>query len=224
MCLGAPGWGGAVHGRSCADRGRRRRTRAAHGDLVPRGQIATTTRGLAAFGVGEAQQALLSAWLADAPSDCVRSEAVDNEAIEPAASLHPLVVLSHCHECVRFGPARIAERLASHGFIVAAPDRVGATAFEGEDGTSTASTRTRCSGGSTTWWAPSTRCAGLEEGARRGRGSRWAWRRRGSVCWPQLRGRHGGGRRPGAARGGGRRDPRGPRGSRLASIPPTSSG
>lgn len=97
----------------------------------------TTTRSLVAFGIGDAQQALLSGWLADAPSDCVRGEAVDNEAIEPAAGQHPLVVLSHCHECVRFGPARIAERLASHGFIVAAPDHVGATAFEAEDGTST---------------------------------------------------------------------------------------
>ena len=42
----------------------------------------------------------------------------------------PLVVMSHCHVCTRFNMMTIAEYLASHGFIVAAPDHVGNTLFD----------------------------------------------------------------------------------------------
>jgi dienelactone hydrolase len=44
------------------------------------------------------------------------------DAPPAAAGPYPLVVLSHCHECVRFAYFTVAERLASHGFLVAAPD------------------------------------------------------------------------------------------------------
>lgn len=39
----------------------------------------------------------------------------------------PLVAFSHCHECTRFSAETVAERLASHGFIVIAVDHVGNT-------------------------------------------------------------------------------------------------
>lgn len=39
----------------------------------------------------------------------------------------PLVVFSHCHSCTRFSSLSVAERLASHGFVVVAPDHVGNT-------------------------------------------------------------------------------------------------
>jgi predicted dienelactone hydrolase len=42
----------------------------------------------------------------------------------------PLLVFSHCHSCVRFSAFSIAEHLASHGFIVAAPDHTGNTLFD----------------------------------------------------------------------------------------------
>lgn len=42
----------------------------------------------------------------------------------------PLLVFSHCHGCVRFSAFTIAEHLASHGFIVAAPDHAGNTLFD----------------------------------------------------------------------------------------------
>jgi predicted dienelactone hydrolase len=42
----------------------------------------------------------------------------------------PLLVFSHCHECTRFSSFSIAERLASHGFVVAAPDHAGNVLFD----------------------------------------------------------------------------------------------
>ncbi len=42
----------------------------------------------------------------------------------------PLLVFSHCHSCTRFSAFTIAEHLASHGFIVAAPDHAGNTLFD----------------------------------------------------------------------------------------------
>lgn len=42
----------------------------------------------------------------------------------------PLVLLSHCHTCTRFNMMTVAEHLAGHGFVVAAPDHVGNTLFD----------------------------------------------------------------------------------------------
>lgn len=43
---------------------------------------------------------------------------------------YPLVMFSHCHECTRFSMFSIAEHLASHGFVVVAPDHAGNTQFD----------------------------------------------------------------------------------------------
>ena len=48
----------------------------------------------------------------------------------------PVVVFSHCHNCVRFSAFTIAEHLASHGLIVAAPDHAGNTLFDQLEGDS----------------------------------------------------------------------------------------
>ena len=42
----------------------------------------------------------------------------------------PAVVLSHCHSCTRFSTFTLAQRLASHGIVVAAPDHAGNTLFD----------------------------------------------------------------------------------------------
>lgn len=42
----------------------------------------------------------------------------------------PLIIFSHCHNCVRFSAFTVMERLASHGFVVAAPDHQGNTLFD----------------------------------------------------------------------------------------------
>jgi dienelactone hydrolase len=55
-------------------------------------------------------------------------------AAEPARL--PLVVISHCNECLRFSYMVVAEQLAAHGFIVAAPDHVDGTLYDAINGTS----------------------------------------------------------------------------------------
>jgi len=42
----------------------------------------------------------------------------------------PVVVFSHCHACTRFSSFSLAERLASRGFVVAAPDHAGNILFD----------------------------------------------------------------------------------------------
>jgi dienelactone hydrolase len=42
----------------------------------------------------------------------------------------PVVVFSHCYDCTRFSTFTIAERLASHGIAVVAPDHAGGTLFD----------------------------------------------------------------------------------------------
>ncbi len=48
----------------------------------------------------------------------------------------PVLVFSHCYDCVRFSAFSVAEHLASHGFIVAAPDHTGGTLFDSLTGNS----------------------------------------------------------------------------------------
>jgi dienelactone hydrolase len=47
----------------------------------------------------------------------------------------PTVLFSHCHTCTRFSSYSLAERLASHGFLVAAVDHAGNTLFDQLEGT-----------------------------------------------------------------------------------------
>jgi dienelactone hydrolase len=49
----------------------------------------------------------------------------------------PLVVASHCDSCIRFAYFTSAERLASHGFVVAAPDHIDDTIYNEVAGDST---------------------------------------------------------------------------------------
>lgn len=51
-------------------------------------------------------------------------------AKDAGAASYPLIVMSHCHSCVRFSTFSVAEHLASLGFVVAAPDHVGNTLFD----------------------------------------------------------------------------------------------
>lgn len=43
---------------------------------------------------------------------------------------YPLVAFSHCHNCTRYSMFSIAEHLASHGFVVVAPDHNGNSLFD----------------------------------------------------------------------------------------------
>lgn len=83
------------------------------------------------------ERELLAGLVVDAPAGCTRAQTRSAAEAVPAAAAapFPLVVFSHCHECVRFSSFSIAERLASHGFAVAAVDHVGNTLYDAQAGT-----------------------------------------------------------------------------------------
>lgn len=64
------------------------------------------------------------------PGPSRRTHAARDAAPASARDGFPLLVFSHCFECFRFSSFSIAERLASHGFVVAAPDHTGDTLFD----------------------------------------------------------------------------------------------
>jgi len=69
--------------------------------------------------------------LTDAPPGCPSTATRSARDAEVAADgPWPLLLFSHCHNCVRFSSFSIAERLASHGFVVAAPGHIGNTLFD----------------------------------------------------------------------------------------------
>lgn len=69
--------------------------------------------------------------LAAAPEACpsTRTEAA-RDAVVAAGGPWPVVISSHCFGCTRFSTFTVAERLATHGFVVAAPDHEGDTLFD----------------------------------------------------------------------------------------------
>lgn len=83
---------------------------------------------------------VLARLAAAAPADCTRQQTRSAADAMPAqaAAPFPLVVFSHCHECVRFSSFSVAEHLAGHGFAVAAVDHTGNTVYDGQAGTGVA--------------------------------------------------------------------------------------
>ena len=90
------------------------------------------TQSIVDFAVDEAEREELTALLANAPQQCTRRETSSSRAAQPASppARWPLVVFSHCYECTRFSSFSLAERLASHGIAVAAPDHARNTLFD----------------------------------------------------------------------------------------------
>ena len=70
--------------------------------------------------------------LETAPQQCTRRETSSARDSQPATSpaVLPLVIFSHCFECTRYSSFSLAERLASHGIAVAAPDHARNTLFD----------------------------------------------------------------------------------------------
>lgn len=68
--------------------------------------------------------------LGSAPAGCTRRRVQSTRDATPADGPFPLIAFSHCHGCTRFSAAAIAERLASHGFAVIAPDHKTNTVFD----------------------------------------------------------------------------------------------
>lgn len=66
----------------------------------------------------------------EAPERCTTRRTRSAPDVEPASGTFPVVLFSHCWGCLRFSATTIAERLASHGIAVVAPDHVGGTLFD----------------------------------------------------------------------------------------------
>jgi dienelactone hydrolase len=71
-----------------------------------------------------------AALLAAAPAGCPTRMAQATRDATPAAGMWPLLGFSHCHECTRFSSMTVAERLASHGFVVIAVEHTGNTLWD----------------------------------------------------------------------------------------------
>jgi dienelactone hydrolase len=84
------------------------------------------------FALEDADVVTLEALIDAAPDTCVRKQTSSAAAPQLADIAGPLptVVFSHCHGCARFSSFSLAERLASHGFLVAAVDHAGSTLFD----------------------------------------------------------------------------------------------
>jgi dienelactone hydrolase len=87
---------------------------------------------LTAFVPDEPEASTFAALVAAAPEACVRKQTRSAAGPELAGvdGPWPTLVFSHCHGCARFSSFSLAERLASHGFLVAAVDHAGSTLFD----------------------------------------------------------------------------------------------
>ncbi|MFO0755069.1 MAG: hypothetical protein U0359_01145 [Byssovorax sp.] len=80
----------------------------------------------------------LAALIAAAPDPGTRRRAhAARDAAPAGGGPFPLVAFSHCYDCTRFSTATIAERLASHGIAVIAPDHQGGTLADKQAGADT---------------------------------------------------------------------------------------
>ncbi|SRR6056297_345858 len=84
------------------------------------------------FASSENERSALAALLENVPASCTRRETASGAAPEPIAAPAqlPLVIFSHCFNCTRYSAFSLAERLASHGIAVAAPDHPMNTLFD----------------------------------------------------------------------------------------------
>ncbi|MEZ5501705.1 MAG: hypothetical protein R3E50_03240 [Halioglobus sp.] len=90
------------------------------------------TQSILDFATSEAEREELRSLLVNVPGQCTRRETAASRAPVPVASptQFPLVIFSHCYECTRYSSFSLAERLASHGIAVAAPDHARNTLFD----------------------------------------------------------------------------------------------
>jgi dienelactone hydrolase len=82
-----------------------------------------------------ANQTTYAGLLAASDPACPTRIAHAAPCVAPAPGPFPVIVVSHCHECTRLSAESIAERLASHGFVVIAVDHTGNTLWDQQAGT-----------------------------------------------------------------------------------------
>ena len=79
----------------------------------------------------EPRRAQLASWIQQAPPACTpRLAHSARDAAPSAGGAWPVLRFSHCTGCFRFSMHSLAERLASQGFVVVAPDHVDNTRFD----------------------------------------------------------------------------------------------
>ena len=90
------------------------------------------TQSIEDFAADEAEREEILTLLETVPGQCTRRDTSSSYGVSPAASpaVLPLVIFSHCFECTRYSSFSLAERLASHGIAVAAPDHARNTLFD----------------------------------------------------------------------------------------------
>lgn len=76
------------------------------------------------------REAALSSLLESAPRECVATTTGATRDASATSGDYPVVLYSHCYACTRWSAHAVMERLASHGFVVVAPDHVGDTLFD----------------------------------------------------------------------------------------------
>jgi hypothetical protein len=81
------------------------------------------------------RRAALSPLLDAAPVDCVATTTTATRDAPATAGEYPVVLYSHCYTCTRWSAHTVMERIASHGFVVVAPDHEGDTLFDRLNGT-----------------------------------------------------------------------------------------
>ncbi len=95
-------------------------------------ESAQATQSIQDFASDETERDEIMALLVTVPEQCTRRETSSSQGSQPAASpaTLPLVIFSHCYECTRYSSFSLAERMASHGIVVAAPDHTRNTLFD----------------------------------------------------------------------------------------------
>jgi predicted dienelactone hydrolase len=93
---------------------------------------AQAAQSIEGFAIDSPEREEILMLLETAPQQCTRRETSSARDAQPAASpeVLPLVIFSHCFECTRYSSFSLAERLASHGIAVAAPDHARNTLFD----------------------------------------------------------------------------------------------
>ena len=86
------------------------------------------------FETDSERRTTLSMLLDDAPTECVAKTTQSTRDASARAGEYPLVLYSHCFSCTRWSAHAVMERLASHGYVVVAPDHTGDTLFDGLQG------------------------------------------------------------------------------------------
>ena len=91
---------------------------------------------VAEFADAGAERDQLAALIKAAPDPGTSRQAHAARGAAPASpETFPIVAFSHCFDCTRFSTFAIAERLASHGIVVVAPDHTGGTLADAIAGT-----------------------------------------------------------------------------------------